>query len=141
PRRPPASVRFGDDINSLEAAEQRADTLAHQDVVFHEQDANLAHRDALVSAFSPVPADRPSGKVARTSVPRPGWEVIVNRPPRCLTRSSIPNNPMLSPRAARAKTAFTSNPAPSSRTSRSSTLSRLLKIKLMRRALAYLVAL
>src|SRR5207302_8669485 len=94
PPRLPAIVRFCDHVDCLEAAEPRADTLAHQEVVFHEQDANLAHRDALVAALSPVPADRPSGKVARTSVPRPGWEVMVNRPPRCLTRSSIPNNPM-----------------------------------------------
>ena len=59
------------------------------------------------------------GNRAETSVPRPGADRIAIRPPRSSTRSRIPTRPRLVHADPRHCASATSNPAPSSRTTRS----------------------
>ena len=61
---------------------------AHYGVVVRQENPDRSHARS-----------RASGSVARTIVPRPGADSTAKTPPKWLTRSSMPNNPMPFPRS------------------------------------------
>src|SRR5581483_5882610 len=112
--------------------EDHLDALSHDLVVVHHEHPHLLIVDRH---GRPAFSSASRGMSAATVVPTPIVELTVSVPPTSSARSRIPIRPTASPLRARADSAATSKPMPSSLTSRWSDVSSTVTLTRIREAL------